>query len=361
MTDVFIVGGGPVGLAAAIAARRKGFSVTVADASEPPIDKACGEGLLPQGVAAAQALGINLTDIPSFPLRGIRFHGANTHGLRTSVEADFPTNRGMGIRRTVLHKALVEHAAREGIDLRWRTPSGDLSSVKARWIIGADGMNSGVRSLAGLSATHRNTQRFGFRRHAGVAPWSNFVEIYWTQGLQVYVTPVAADEVGIAVLTRNPKQRVDEALGHFPDLAARVRQAPSRSSERGAVTVCRVLKQVTRGNTALVGDASGSVDAITGEGLALGFHQAMELAEAMARNDLSLYETAHKRLARRPHFMANFMLTMDQRAWLRNRAIPALAARPEIFRRLLEMHVGAANPPRFAVDFLALGWQMLGV
>src|SRR5436309_2237554 len=56
-TDVFVIGGGPAGLAAAIATRRKGFRVTVADGSEPPIDKACGEGLLTDTAIAFRELG----------------------------------------------------------------------------------------------------------------------------------------------------------------------------------------------------------------------------------------------------------------------------------------------------------------
>ena len=46
-TDVLVIGGGPAGLATAIAARMKGFDVTVVDGAKPPIDKACGEGLMP--------------------------------------------------------------------------------------------------------------------------------------------------------------------------------------------------------------------------------------------------------------------------------------------------------------------------
>ena len=349
MTDVFIIGGGPVGLAAAIAARQKGLTVTVADSGVPPIDKACGEGVLPQGIEAALALGVHLRQLPSFPLRGIRFCGGEA-----TVEAEFPrhriSNAGAGIRRTTLHSALAECAERHGVELRWRAPVSDLGSIKSRWIVGADGMSSRVRSLAGLNATTRYSRRFGFRRHAHIAPWSDYVEIYWGDGCQIYVTPVAPDEVGIALLTRNPKQRIDDALAQFPGLAARLRGAPQISSERGGETVSRTLRRVTRGNIALVGDASGSVNAITGEGLALGFHQARELAEVLASGSLSRYERAHYRLARRAHFMARFMLTMDTRAWLRNRAIPALAARPEIFRRLLALHVGAGSPPRFAVS-----------
>ena len=61
--DVFVVGGGPAGLATAIAARRRGLSVMVADGAIPPIDKSCGEGLMPDGVEALHALGITVPSI----------------------------------------------------------------------------------------------------------------------------------------------------------------------------------------------------------------------------------------------------------------------------------------------------------
>src|ERR1700735_2559093 len=137
-TDVFVIGGGPVGLAAAVAARRKGFTVTVADALEPPIDKACGEGVMPDGLAAAARLGLQFTDVESFPFRGIRFHGEGV-----SVTADFPNGPGRGVRRTALHRGLVEQAERCGVELRWGCSIAGLESIDADWIGGADGIGSG--------------------------------------------------------------------------------------------------------------------------------------------------------------------------------------------------------------------------
>jgi flavin-dependent dehydrogenase len=112
-------------------------------------------------------------------------------------------------------------------------------------------------------------------------------------------------------------------------------------------------------NIALIGDASGSVDAISGDGLSLGFHQAHALAEAMMRGDLNMYESAHRRLVARPRFMADLMLTMDQRHWLRRRALPALATHADLFGGLLAMHVGAARKSDFAANCVALGWRIL--
>src|SRR3954453_2254062 len=99
-TDVFIAGGGPAGLSAAIAARRRGLDVTVADLARPPIDKACGEGIMPDGIAAARDMGVSLDDATACPFRGIRFRDGEC-----VAEASFPHGSGLGLRRTELHTA----------------------------------------------------------------------------------------------------------------------------------------------------------------------------------------------------------------------------------------------------------------
>ena len=101
------------------------------------------------------------------------------------------------------------------------------------------------------------------------------------------------------------------------------------------------LAAVARGNVALVGDASGSVDAITGEGIGLSFRQASVLADAMAAGDLRRYDAAHPRLAFRPMLMANLMLVLDRGRAVREVGIGALASAPGVFRKLLEVHAGA--------------------
>ena len=106
----------------------------------------------------------------------------------------------------------------------------------------------------------------------------------------------------------------------------------------------RRLRRVTSGNIALIGDASGSVDAITGEGLALCFRQALELAHAIRVEDLALYERAHARLHRLPHFMSRTMLLMDRSPALMTRALTTLHHKPDIFSHLLQVHIGHARP-----------------
>jgi flavin-dependent dehydrogenase len=365
-TDVIIIGGGPAGLAAGLAARRKGLDVTVVDCARPPIDKACGEGLMPDGMAALSALGVGLDDGDAREFRGIRFH--DDAGGR--VDGSFPNGCGLGIRRTALHERMIESAAAAGVRLLWGTrvtdftPAGAVANgrlIRARWIVGADGTTSQVRRWAGLDRCRRDTRRFGFRRHYRIAPWTDCMEIYWGTGAQIYVTPVGAREVCVALISRAPHLRLEEALDRFPAIAGRLRAAEAITSERGAVSATRKLRAVCRGRVALIGDASGSVDAITGEGLCLAFRQAFALAEAMAAGDLARYQTEHERLSRRPRFMADFMLLLDRGTWLRRRAIAALAANPRIFEKMLAMHVGCLPVPQFAASGIALGWRMLTV
>src|SRR5690349_702618 len=204
-SDVFVAGGGPAGLAAAIAARQAGFTVTLADAAHPPIDKTCGEGVMPDGLAALHKLGVTLPPDQTFPFAGIRFCD-NRH----SVSATFPQGYGLGIRRTRLHGTLVDRASELGVTMHWGARVTGIHDegvvingrkIRCRWLVGADGQNSRIRYWSGLDKAGGKKRRFGFRRHYRVAPWSEFVEVYWTERGQVYVTPVGENEICVALIT----------------------------------------------------------------------------------------------------------------------------------------------------------------
>ena len=339
-TDVLVVGGGPAGLAAAIAARRKGLSVAVVDAGFPPIDKVCGEGLMPDALRALAELGVEIPADAGFAFYGIRFLGDDV-----SVEAEFPSGFGVAMRRTVLHQILVNAAEHAGVELHWGAPVGELSDVQARWIIGADGHASRVRKWAGLERWRRVRERLGFRVHYRAVPWMDHVEVYWRPEFQMYVAGVTDDEVMVAVLCHDPHVRVEDALDSFPELRERLGEAPRVTMERGGISATRRLWVVTQGSVALVGDASGSVDAITGEGLGLAFRQALALADALVAGNLDLYETAHRRLMRRPTFMADLLMLLDGRPNFQYRALHYLARHPLVFRSLLALHAGQIRSP----------------
>ncbi len=360
---MFVIGGGPAGLAAALAARQQGFRVMVADGAKPPIDKACGEVLMPDATAALKKLGVELPH-DSCSLRGVRFLAS---GL--SAEAAFPSDCvGVSVRRTELHRILVERARELGIELLWQSAVTGISDagvrfdhrdVRAAWVIGADGSNSRVRQWAGLKTGTRTKLRYAFRRHYRIAPWTDRMEIYWGKHSQAYATAVSRDEVCVAAASANPHLRLEEAVSEFPELSARLRGAAATSTERGAVSANCRLRRVWKNNIALIGDASGTVDAITGEGLDLAFSQALALGSCLKKGSLAGYQAAHRSLALRPSVMARLMLTLDGRPRLQRRTLQVLRRRPEIFRRLLALHVGRLSPIWLAADGLTLGWGLL--
>jgi menaquinone-9 beta-reductase len=386
--DVFVVGGGPAGLAAAIAARRHGLSAVVADGAIPPIDKPCGEGLMPDGVEALHHLGITIPDGEAYPCRGIRFV---SDGAR--AEANFPRGTAYGIRRTHLHRLMLDHAAASGVQMMWQAavtglhPEGVLVAgelVRARWIVGADGTSSRVRGWAkldgrGLDASfgvihdedknekEKNEKgknlRFAFRRHYRIAPWTNFMELYWGRNCQIYVTPVGHEEVCVALISSSQKLRlrIEDAVGEFPELCARLEDAEDASHERGAITVTRRFRRVCRGCTVLVGDASGGVDAITGEGLCLGFRQAALLGGCLASGDLARYQKGHRRMIRRPALMARMMLFMARHRHFRQRAMQVFQSSPQSLAGVLAVHVGEASTRDYISNGIALGWELLRV
>ena len=363
-TEVFVAGGGPAGLATAIAAQQAGFAVTLADVAHPPIDKTCGEGIMPGGLAALAKLGIALPADHTYPFRGIRFSDSDS-----AVEASFPQGFGYGIRRTRLHQILVDRATELGIVMHWGTrvtgitPDGisvNGRNIRCRWLVGADGQNSRIRHWAELDSSSWGSRRFGFRCHYRVVPWSEYVEVCWTDRGQLYLTPVGREEVCLALITHEPHTRVDDALAAFPAITKNLRDAELITREQGAISRSYALPAVYKGSRVLVGEASGSVDAITGDGLSMAFQHAQALVRSLKNNDLAAYEAAHRQIARLPRLMSELMLIMDKSPFLRRRALRALSVEPSLFARMLAIHTGALPPLSFGVQStLALGWRLL--
>ena len=363
-TDVLVIGGGPAGLATAIAAALRGLRVAVADPRTPPIDKACGEGLLPEGVASLRALGMEIGSGAGIEFRGISFRDEHS-----SASAGISRGKAFGVRRTTLHRLLTIRAVELGVRLLWGARVSDLGFrgvlidgglIKFKWLVGADGQHSSVRKFAGLDSTKLPRARFGFRRHYAVAPWSDLVEVRWGRRCQMVCTPTSAEEVCISFFTSDPALRIERALTQFPDIARRLGGAEITSAEAGAVTSLSRARVVVRGNVALVGDASCTVDGIAGQGLSLAFLQALALGDALACGDLASYERAHVRITRTATNMARLLLLMDASSALRRKVLRLFAARPALFSKMMSIHTGETPAHDLnAASVLQLGWNVL--
>lgn len=331
--DVLIVGGGPVGLASAIEARLAGLTAVVVEPRSGAIDKACGEGLMPGSIPLLDRLGVHP---PGQVLRGVRY----TDGRR-AVEHRFETGTGLGVRRTSLHEALRARAEQLGVDFTIGRVEAiergedwvEASGVRASWLIASDGLHSTVAGLAGLARpAPAARRRFGLRRHYRVAPWSDLIEVNWNRRGEVYVTPVGPDLVGIAVLARQGVG-FDEAIAASPELRERLHDPVT--DVRGAGPLRQRTSARVSGRILLVGDSSGYVDAITGEGLRLGFDQARLAIAAIVDGKPARYERDWLR-ATRDFRVLTGGLARAATSPAHGLVVPAARALPFAFRAAVE-------------------------
>ena len=335
MIDLVVAGGGPAGLATATHAAGAGLEVVVIDRRHGPIDKACGEGLMPHTLAHLAALGITPH---GRPFRGISYLDA-TH----RVEATFRSGPGRGVRRTVLSEALHDAATSAGVTIVRRDIGGisqDATSVRcgdyrARYLAAADGLHSPIRRALGLNLPTHGRRRWGIRRHYRVAPWSDTVEVHWAGDTEAYVTPVDDDCVGVAVLTSRQGKLADH-LAEFPALATRLAGA-DHGSDRAAGPLRQRVRSRAAGRVMLVGDAAGYVDALTGEGLGIAFGGAELLVANVLADTPGDYDRQWRRMSRRYRMLTAGLLQASGIKPVRSAIVPAAAALPGAFGGIVNL------------------------
>ncbi len=332
MTSILIAGAGPAGCAAAIGLARRGHRVRLLDRATFPREKACGEGLMPAGVAALGRLGIHVEGVP---FQGVRYH----HEGRV-IEGAFPHRQmGLGIRRLHLDAALLDAARRESnvrvitgvhvegpifADNRIAGVRADGEDFRAALTIAADGANSILRHQLGWDASPR-TKRHALLGHFPGPP-AEWVNVYLDDPQEVYVTPLPGG------------QRLVAALGEAPHI-------PPRFGEpiepvRGAAPLAVRAKQRHAPGCALLGDAAGNCDPITGGGIT----QALLSAELLAQHidDLAAFDRAREAMLADYRRLTAGVLTLTKYPALLRPALTVLSHAPGLFSRLLGVAGGNA-------------------
>lgn len=330
--DLLIVGGGPAGLATALHAARAGLDAVVAEPRHAPIDKACGEGLMPGAVRTLTALGLQ---VPGHPITGIRY----VQGRR-QVQAPFRHGPGLGVRRTTLHGTLHRAVLDAGVPvlpLRVQEVQQDATGVtvpdtglRARWLVAADGLHSPLRRSLGLGTDARAAPRYGLRRHYAVPSWSPYVEVHWAPHGEAYVTPIGPELVGIALLTTR-RAPFDTQLEQFPELAKRLLPDAAVTTVRGAGPLRQKARTRIHGRVLLVGDAAGYIDALTGEGISLALTGAEALVDNVRRGTPGRYETDWHRATRRHRLLTELLVRARQKPALAPRIVATAERLPRVF------------------------------
>ncbi|MEO8199949.1 MAG: NAD(P)/FAD-dependent oxidoreductase [Gemmatimonadota bacterium] len=299
-SDVLVVGAGPAGSASAYHLARAGYRVTIVDRSGFPRDKPCSEYVGPGAVALLDRLGVT----PTLRARGAgTLNGTSVIGARGSrLTGQFalanplcPGATGLSVSRVILDACLVERAISAGArffpglavdDLlsengqvtgaRVRDGTGQLLTMRARVVIGADGIRSIVaRRIGGMKTGF--PRRLGFVTHVrGVSGLGSLAEMHVGPAGYVGLNPLGADVTNVALVVParralESKGRVDafffEALESFPGVQGRIPRLGRLKPLMATGPFGIHARKVVANGVMLVGDAADFFDPFTGEGI----------------------------------------------------------------------------------------------
>jgi 2-polyprenyl-6-methoxyphenol hydroxylase-like FAD-dependent oxidoreductase len=369
---VAVVGAGPSGAASALLLARAGYEVVVLERARFPRDKPCGEGLMPPGVAVLRRLGLleRIVATGACRLDGVAY----THpGGSPTVFAPFPpppgggSAWGLGVRRlsfdaelaAALHRepnvTLLEETTVRGIHRRGPRIVGVQTSaglLEADVVVGADGLHSRVRRLAGWAISRRSPARYGLVGHWHVHTADRTaITVTLAKDHEWYEAPVGTEELLVSTLGGRAYAKAtaqDYARATRAEIPSLLHAEPI-GVQLAAGDFHQRPEYIARDGLFLVGDAAGYHDPTTGEGLGVG----LQLAEALSlRIDDMLtgrtspeeaaarYARDHDELWRNRRRVTALALFMAAHPAFSRRAVSRARTRPQTLSRLLGINCG---------------------
>lgn len=313
--DVVIVGAGPAGSTTALRLARAGFSVALVDARRFPRFKPCGEFMSPEVLPMLEELGLR-TELESCGVREVRGMVLHGHGQRVSGRfvdvgrAHAPFDYGWAVRREVFDEVLLRAAQRAGAQVYegWRVdellhgPDGEVAGVlahqpggrpiplRARWTIGADGTRSAVATALGVRKESSWLRKIALTTRYDGVPWGDQAEVHFLERGFFACAPIDGGAVSLnLVLDREEYERerlgrdelLETWLARTPLLGERLARGRRIDPVRGTGSMAMTTSAQVLDGVALVGDAAGYVDPVTGEGIFFAIKGAQMLASAL--------------------------------------------------------------------------------
>lgn len=372
-TDAVVVGAGPSGATTALLLARLGHDVVLLDRARFPRDKACGEGVMPPGVAALRRMDLyeRVLATGARPLDGVTYRhqraGAEVH-VPFPVPPGGGPPAGLGIRRTTFDALLVD-AVRD--EPRAVVREGDrvtglvrdaadavvgvtttTDEIRARVVVGADGLHSQMRAWTGLRSRSQARLRYGLAGHWQVDTRNRAgITVTLAGGHEWYEAPVGPDLLLVSILTH--RSRPAMTARHYEGAARRsipgIADAAMVSGPLGAAHFHQRVRSVAAGRVFLVGDASGYDDPTTGDGIAIG----MLLAERLAKHAgdhldgridgdtaVTRYGRDHADLVRERRRLTSLALFLARSPGLSRRAIRRARDDPRALGTLIAINCG---------------------
>ena len=350
MKHLAVVGGGIAGLAVALHLLRKGHQVTLFEKQKGPVDKVCGEGILPFGVALLQEMGL----AGAVQDAGMAFTGLTYHYGGKLLQADFAAGRvGIGIDRVAMNRVMLAACeVFDGFEYRQgeRAKPGELVQTYDG-VLGADGVQG--RSARWMGRQPKATSRIGVRFRLDVSPPSRVAVHFFREG-EIYLTPTGPDSLSVAMLLNRQNLPVSgRALAPFckeffktalPHLA---NEEIRDFATRGHIAV-RWTGSAPKG--ILMGDALRAFDPISGAGMSFALLCAKHAAENF-ENPSAYYRSVAPAMGAVDSF-TKLVLFFSGGGFRTRLMFRQLGKAPALFQRLIESHDG-----RHRVSDL-LDWHM---